>query len=198
VRHIPQFAFALVVVLLAGLVAKLRLPDPQAGRVARADSVAFTLAVAYKNQRTVTDSVTRRAKTAEWQEVVARRSARASRDTLTHALDSARAVLADTLADVSTLYTTLRGLTEVADNFRLTVITHEGTVDSLVAAHSAERREWLVERQAADSLLAAKDSVIVALRPSCRILGPIPCPSRKAAFGAGVVLTLGAVVLLAR
>jgi hypothetical protein len=166
--------------------------------VARADSVAFTLAVAYKTQRVVTDSVTRRAKTAEWRVVVARRSVAASRDTLTTALDSARAVLADTLADASTLRTTLRGLTEVADNFRLTVVTLEGTVDSLVAAHSAERREWLVERQAADSLLAAKDAVIVALRPSCRILGPIPCPSRKAAFGAGVVLTLGAVVLLAR
>lgn len=191
--HWWEVAVCAVIVGLA--VSFSRRPDSQAAAVARADSVAFVLAEAYRAQRVVTDSVTRRATTAEWHVTTERRRLRGSADSLRSALTASRDVLADSLADASTLRTTLQGLTEVAAIHMARADTLTMRVDSLLIRHAAERREWLLERSAADSLLAAKDSVIVALRPSCRLLGPIPCPSRKASFVVGVVAGLGAVVL---
>ena len=97
-------------------------------------------------------------------------------------------------SDVVTLRLALQRTTEVARLFRDSTETLIAGVAVLLSAHEAERQAWLAEREANTKLVAAKDSVISALRESgqaCRVLF-LPCPSRvqSVGIGAGIVLLL--------
>lgn len=84
--------------------------------------------------------------------------------------------------------------TEVARLFRDSTDVLLGSVERLLASQSEERQAWMAEREANTKLVAAKDSVIAALKArECRVLG-MRCPSRRTAFAAGVALTLAAVI----
>jgi hypothetical protein len=96
-------------------------------------------------------------------------------------------------SDVVALRAALQRTTEVARLYRDSADVLLGSVERMLASQSAERQAWLAEREANTKLLAAKDSVISALRESeqCRILF-IRCPSRvqSVGIGAGIVLLL--------
>ena len=110
-------------------------------------------------------------------------------------LDSARAVLADTLATVERLRATLSETTEHTALLTQTVAAYRGTVDSLMATS-------LIERQALYNALYAKDTALVAMTvamesyksaATCRVLW-FRCPTRTQAAVGGAIL--GAVTVL--
>lgn len=194
-----EFRKTLEILLVVGLVAWLAVTftKPEDARIKNAEAIAFTLATAYRGERGITDSVIRVARTAEWRLTVERRATRIQRDSLAETLDSARTVLADTNATVDELRTTLVGVTERASALVLQVDVLTAQMDSVLALHERERTQWMRERAASDSLLAAKDSVISAYRAvnTCKA-GPVPCPTRTQAFvGGGIVVVIGAAVV---
>lgn len=116
----------------------------------------------------------------------------ALRGDLRDALDSADAVLADSLASVGTLRVTLANVTERARTFADStdmLLTHLHRMDSAVVA---ERQAWLAERNNAIQKIAADSILIGVLRKEaqCTILGPLPCPTRRTAFALGTIAPL--------
>jgi len=108
--------------------------------------------------------------------------------------DYAKAVYNDSAASTERLRDALYMSAQQIDSLTMQVSTYMATVDTLRDRHAAERRALAVVMSGADSVIAVQKALIATLRADqCRVLG-IPCPTRKQAFIAGVVL--GAVVAL--
>lgn len=170
---------ALVIVAMAvlthALVAWLR---PDTGGTALAAN-AHKASLALLDQRRVTDSVTDQAQALATANRTLRSRVAALGGDLRGALDSADAVLRDSLASNVQLRLTLA---EVVDKSRLyadstdVLLAHLAVMDS---AATRERAAWIAERAAADTLIAAERARADhwQRRATCRV-GPIPCPSR--------------------
>lgn len=123
------------------------------------------------------------------------RSSRTDQARLTRAIDQSRLSLADTNVSRDTLQARLRETVAAAE--RLSV-AYDSTISSFVierAAVTAEREAWLAERATWNTLVAAKDAELAAWKDAarCRIIGPIPCPTRWQSAGLGA---LGALLLV--
>lgn len=107
------------------------------------------------------------------------------------AVDTARAVLRDSTANVAQLRATLEATSASASQLAEQVLTYEATLDTLLTAH-------LAERQAASDQMVTMQAVIDrqadALQDGCRpnFLGR--CPTRWQAFGLGIVVAAIAVL----
>lgn len=106
----------------------------------------------------------------------------------------AAAVLADSTASMERVKDALYITRLQLDSVVLESAAHLESVDSLRDRHAAERRAMAVVISDADSIIAVQKALIAVLRADrCRIL-TMPCPSRKQAFIAGVVLAAGVVL----
>ncbi len=153
---------------------------------------AYTASLALIRQRRVTDSVVGQSQAVLSANRNLRARVAALGGDLRDALDSADAVLADSAASLATMRLTLA---EVIDKSRLFIdstdvlLAHLAQLDTAI---TRERQAWLAERAAATAKIAADSLVILDLRKraTCRIVGPVPCPSRRAAFLAGAIVPL--------
>ena len=116
------------------------------------------------------------------------------------ALDDARGTLADSLSDIAEVRNSLAALSIAAQLSITEGKTYLALADSLLRSHAQERRAFQVALFASDSLVIAKDALLSAVRKQgqCRIIGPIPCPSRTTSFVLGGVTALAVVVAVAR
>ena len=108
---------------------------------------------------------------------------------LIRTIDSARAVLADSAAELATVRETLAATVASADSLLADVAAYRVAVDSLTVVHAAERRVLLAALTSADVALAAEQRVSRAykLASECRVLW-IKCPTRtQTAIGAALV-----------
>lgn len=126
--------------------------------------------------------------------VKARRTATASHSTALEtleAVDTARAVLSDSGANVAQFRASLEATTASAARLAEQVLTYEAVLDTLLTAH-------LAERQAASNQMATMQAVIDAqaraLEDGCRPSFFGRCPTRWQAFGAGIVVAAIAVL----
>lgn len=110
-------------------------------------------------------------------------------------LADARAVLADTLATVSTLRSALTETVSTLDSLAREVTTYRAIVDSTSVQHAKERALLMSALTYSDSSAQAwKRAYELRTRQErCRVLF-VPCPSRPVAFLAGAALTAGIVV----
>jgi hypothetical protein len=192
------------VVILGVTTCNARRDGARSERIRQAEAVGYRAAKASLARRHITDSAVSASRIAERsliasvsanRKVEARLSATlASNDSLL----SAYALTAGANDTAYTLYVALQRTTEVARLFRDSTEVVLRSVADLLSAHEAERQAWMAEREANTKLLAAKDSVISALRESeqgCRILF-LPCPSRVQAVLIGGAGTLALLLLL--
>lgn len=132
----------------------------------------------------------------------AERQARGRLDgTLTMAgmqLDSARAVLADSLANNIALRYSLTTTVAKVDILLVEVSRYKTAADSLVEVYSRERVVLLSTLSKADETIAAKNLALESWRKAaeCRILG-FKCPTRTQTFALGAIAT-GALVIALR
>ena len=165
-------------------------------RIAQLEAQGYAAARASLQRRRTTDSLTRRTLEIERKVIV-----QASRlTTLGRQLNAVLAAndsilsLPPDSAGEGVLRYQLANITEVARLYRDSTTVLLGSIDTHLAAVAVERQAWLAEREANTKLVAAKDSVISALRESeqgCRVFF-VPCPNRvqSVAIGAGSVLLL--------
>lgn len=148
--------------------------------IARADSLAFTLATAYKSQRVVTDSVTRNAKRYEARLRSTRQLVASESERTDSAIAAAHRILDDTMATVHDLRYSLVAMTERATALNISVLVYQANVDSLLTLHEAERRAFATERASSLAALDSQQSLtdLWKQKAHCRVLG-ITCPSRK-------------------
>lgn len=147
-------------------------------RIARADSVAYESAKRSIKARRTTDSLVAASLAREGELSKLRARLAVER----RGTDSVVAVVrADTSSDIESLRVRLRQAVAAYDAARDRERRLEVAFDSTLGAFHRERAAWYVERETVSAQLAAKDDVIAALREAatCRILGPIPCPSRS-------------------
>ncbi len=179
----------LVILVICGYFALSRRPFPAESAVERN---AYTASLALIRQRRVTDSVVGQSQAV----LAANRNLRARvaalGGDLRDALDSADAVRDSANYNI-TLY--VERLEAVAAQARVYVdstdvlLAHLAQLDTAI---TRERQAWLAEREAATAKIRADSLVILDLRKraTCRIVGPVPCPSRRAAFLAGAIVPL--------
>ena len=112
-------------------------------------------------------------------------------------LDSARAVLADSLATAEALRASLTTTVAKVDTLMVEVSRYKTAADSLEGAHQRERAYLVETLRGADATIAAKDAAMKSWRKAaeCRILG-FKCPTRTQTFVLGVVTTGALVVAL--
>lgn len=168
-------------------------------RIAQLEAQGYAAARASLQRRRTTDSLTRLAQDAE-QRVRAHASAnRTLAARLSATLAANDSLLGDSLTLAPAAFTdsvvaALVRTTEVARLYRDSTTVLLGSIDTHLAAVAVERQGWLAERDANARELAAKDSLIAALRESeqgCRVFF-VPCPNRvqSVAIGAGSILLL--------
>ncbi len=94
-----------------------------------------------------------------------------------------------TLPDSGVLPSHVAELTAVVDSLT-------DAVDSLLVAHEAEREAWRVTLAAADRQRDVEREARLAAQAAavCKI-GPMPCPSRRTAFGLGFAAAVAVIVL---
>ena len=114
---------------------------------------------------------------------------------LIRTIDSARAVLADSAAELATVRGTLAATVASADGLLADVAAYRVAVDSLTVVHAAERRVLLAALTSAEVALDAERQVSAAWRKAseCRVLW-IKCPTRTQSFIVGAVVTVAAFV----
>ena len=115
-----------------------------------------------------------------------------------YTLDSAHAVLADSLATADALRASLTTTVAKVDILMVEVSRYKTVADSLDMAHQRERAYLVETLRGADATIAAKDAAMKSWRKAaeCRILG-FKCPTRTQTFVLGVVTT-GALVIALR
>ena len=110
---------------------------------------------------------------------------------LIRTIDSARAVLADSAAELATVRETLAATVASADGLIADVAAYRTAVHSLTVVHAAERRVLLAALTSADVALDAQVRATEAFKRAgrCRIIGLIPCPTRtQTAVGTALVV----------
>ena len=114
-----------------------------------------------------------------------------------YTLDSAHAVLADSLATADALRASLTTTVAKVDILMVEVSRYKTVADSLDMAHQRERAYLVETLRGADATIAAKDAAMKSWRKAaeCRILG-FTCPTRTQTFVLGVVATGALVVAL--
>jgi hypothetical protein len=94
-----------------------------------------------------------------------------------------------TLPDSGVLPSHVAELTAVVDSLT-------DAVDSLLVAHEAERQAWRVTLAAADRQRdVEREARLLAEAAAVCKIGPMPCPSRRTAFGLGFAAALAVIVL---
>lgn len=199
IRTVEVVALCLVTALVTSAVAQgvARRQGRMAAELAAKDSVAHRVALAAMDARRTADAELARLRArADTVRRVGRRVEGNRRD-VGAALDSARAILADTATELATVRATLRTLADRAEVLTVSVATYQAAVDSVLAAQDSSAAAWMRERGAARDALDAMTASRNAWRDraQCRVMG-LPCLSRVKSFGAGATAALLLVLLL--
>lgn len=165
--------------------------------LAQLQANAVKVARAYKASRDSIPVLQARTDEADAGRVRAEAGQRRAEARLRAVLDDADGVVRDTGVSRDTLRAHLSRVTLQARALLAQHAVYRDSVRGLVDAFAAERAGYNTAVLRADSTIAAKEAVISALttKARCRILGALPCPSRTASFGAGVIVTLTLVLL---
>lgn len=177
-----------VICVIAAALYSRRLSVESQRRVRAAERRADSLEQAYAAAKT-------RAYAAQYVSKEAEQKERAVATRLSYTLGQAResseyakAILEDSSASMERVKDALYITRIQLDSVAAQASAHLEAVDSMRAAHAAERRTMAVVISDADSVIAVQKALIAVLRADrCRIL-TLPCPSRKQALIAGVVL----------
>lgn len=192
-RNMLVIAGCVIAVAAAVLLSRNAVKDSRQ-RVQAADRRIDSLEQAYAAAKT-------RAYAAQYVSKEAEQKERAVATRLSYTLGQAResseyakAILDDSSAGMERVKDALYITRIQLDSVTAQASAHLEAVDSMRSAHAAERRTMAVVISDADSIIAVQKALIAVLRADrCRIL-TLPCPTRKQAFIAGVVLAAGVVL----